>query len=142
MSKIHLQGIGEHKAIPARELKVGMCIVWNYGYESLVDGIEFSKTGKTLSLTLIDQATQRANRRRVNASTMVAVNDTHVAVVIGVRDGSRDATIITDDEHAASSYEYYVDLMRHGEFDRVIWEHSFNNGATWEIVKREDAKAA
>jgi hypothetical protein len=141
MSTVHLQGIGEHKAIPANELRKGMVVVWNYGYKSIVDAIEPSKTGKTLTLTLTSCETKQQHKRRVGADRLVAVDDTHVAVVVGVREGGKDATIITDDEHAASSYEYYVELMRQGEFGRVIWEHSFNNGVTWETVKREDRAA-
>nr|DAU09519.1 MAG TPA: hypothetical protein [Caudoviricetes sp.] len=34
MATIHLQGIGQHPAKPAGELKVGDTLCWNFGYTS------------------------------------------------------------------------------------------------------------
>ena len=36
MEKINLQGIGNVKAIKAQDIKVGMLLIWNYGYTSKV----------------------------------------------------------------------------------------------------------
>ena len=68
---IHLQGIGEHEAVPARELKPGMIVVWNYGSKSEVVSIEFSKSGKTL--TMITECNGKYYSRKRNANTLVAI---------------------------------------------------------------------
>jgi len=49
---VHLQGIGLCEAIQVKELKVGMSIIWNYGYKSEVHSIRPSKTGKTFKVDL------------------------------------------------------------------------------------------
>lgn len=38
--KVYLTGYGECDAKPAKEVKVGDIIVWNYGHLSKVEGIE------------------------------------------------------------------------------------------------------
>ena len=48
---VHLQGVGDVPGIKAKELKVGMKIMWNGGGTCEVVNIEFSKTGKTLIAT-------------------------------------------------------------------------------------------
>ena len=49
---VHLQGIGDVPGIKAKDLKIGMEIMWNYGSTSEVVNIEFSSTGKTLKATM------------------------------------------------------------------------------------------
>ena len=44
---IHLKKIGQHKAKPASEIKVGDTLVWNWGWTSLVTQI-VSETPKTI----------------------------------------------------------------------------------------------
>ena len=39
MQTIHLQGIGEKPAIPAKELKIGDVTIWNYGFTETIIGI-------------------------------------------------------------------------------------------------------
>lgn len=67
MKFTHLQGIGKHPAIEAKDLQIGMTMVWNFGYTSVVKAIEFSKTGKTLTVTS-DKGT-----RKITATRLVAV---------------------------------------------------------------------
>jgi len=52
MRTIHLQGIGEVKANPASDIKVGDILIWNYGGLEKVKEIRKSKTGKTMYLTV------------------------------------------------------------------------------------------
>lgn len=70
---IHLQGIGCHRAISARELSVGNVCVWNYGYTSLVLSVKPSPTGKTVVLRLQSGESGKINERRMNADTLVGV---------------------------------------------------------------------
>lgn len=37
---IHLQGLGQHPAIPVRDLTVGTVLVWNAGHLSVVTAVE------------------------------------------------------------------------------------------------------
>lgn len=73
MTTIHLQGIGERKAIEAGELTEGAIIVWNYGWKSEVVGITASKTGKTLTVSLRSLQDGVVRSRRMRVSTLVAV---------------------------------------------------------------------
>lgn len=50
MNTVKLQGIGNTTAIEAKDLKVGDVTVWNYGSLETITSVEFSKTGKTLSV--------------------------------------------------------------------------------------------
>lgn len=52
MAKIHLKGIGEWEAIPARDVVVGDVIIYDYGYRGVVRGKRFSRTGKSVSLDI------------------------------------------------------------------------------------------
>lgn len=72
MQSVHLQGIGEHPAIPAKEIKVGTVLVWNYGYTSEVMDFQFSKSGKTLNLKL-ETPDGRIWDRKLRADRLVAV---------------------------------------------------------------------
>ena len=66
MTTAHLQGIGQHAAKAAAELKAGDVIVWNFGQTSQV--IEVAATAKTVVVKLTGGYT-----RRFNAARMVAV---------------------------------------------------------------------
>lgn len=66
----HLQGIGRVQAKPAREIKIGDVLVWNYGYTSRVLGIEPSKTGKTLVVKI--EQNGRLYERKMKADRLVA----------------------------------------------------------------------
>lgn len=73
MQIIHLQGIGKVKAIPANELKIGSVIVWNYGYTSEVSEIAYSKTGKTLTVTLRSNTDGKTYDRKLGSNRLVAI---------------------------------------------------------------------
>lgn len=47
---MRLQGIGLVEARPAKEIQLGDRLVWNYGGISEVVSIEYSKTGKTMTI--------------------------------------------------------------------------------------------
>lgn len=51
--KIWLQGIGNRPAIKASDLKPGMVTVWNYGGTETVKSVTPSKTGKTVSISIV-----------------------------------------------------------------------------------------
>jgi hypothetical protein len=68
---IRLIGYGWCKAIPARDLKPGMITIWNYGYKAEVINIEFSKTGKTLIATIIENG--KTFERKMKSDRLVAV---------------------------------------------------------------------
>lgn len=69
-----LQGLyGEQKAIKAKELKVGMVTIWNYGYKETIKSIEFSKTGKTLKAIIICHESGKEYERKMSAERLVAI---------------------------------------------------------------------
>ena len=46
--KMHLYGIGEREAIPAREVVAGDVMICNFGMTQVVEATEMSKTGKSV----------------------------------------------------------------------------------------------
>lgn len=70
---VQLQGIGRKDAIEAKDLKAGMTTIWNYGYKEIVKSVEFSKSGKTLKVTIISAESGRQFTRKFNATRLVAV---------------------------------------------------------------------
>lgn len=68
----HLQGLGKHIALPAKELRPGMTLVWNFGYTSVLKAAEPSKTGKTIMLTTKGED-GKLYTRKFGAKTLVAV---------------------------------------------------------------------
>lgn len=72
--KLHLQGIGNVKAIEASKLTAGMVTVWNYGYKSEVISVEPSKTGKTVTAMLKSMQDGITRQRRMPARRLVAIN--------------------------------------------------------------------
>lgn len=71
MKYIQLQGIGKRAATEAKNIKVGDTLIWNFGSTSQVIGVEFSKTGKTLTITTI--AGGKQYERRLGAERLVAI---------------------------------------------------------------------
>lgn len=73
---IKLQGVyGHHKGTPAKELKIGDVLVWNYGETSEVVGMKPSKTGKTIVFQMKSTQDGEVRDRRMNAETLVVVQD-------------------------------------------------------------------
>ena len=131
---IKLQGIGEHKAIEVCEVRPNMCIVWSYGNCSIVDSIEPSKTGKTYTLTLVSCQDQQTRTRRMNAHTLVAIDDEVFVNIIGRRDGIHDMLCNTDDDNWQNLYDSYCDIAEEAGYVKVFAERSDNGGHTWEVV--------
>lgn len=74
MTTIKLQGIcGQQKAVPAKQLKAGDLIIWNFGYKSEVIGITPSKTGKTITFMLKSLDSGNISPRKMGADRLVAV---------------------------------------------------------------------
>lgn len=73
---IKLQGIsGQKKGTPAKGLKVGDVIVWNYGYKSEVVEIIPSKTSKTITFMLKSLESGNINPRKMRADSLVVVDE-------------------------------------------------------------------
>lgn len=64
-----------HKGTPAKELKIGDVLVWNYGETSEVVGMKPSKTGKTIVFQMKSTNDGEVRDRRMNAETLVVVQD-------------------------------------------------------------------
>lgn len=75
-STIKLQGIyTQQKGTPAKKLKVGDVIIWNYGYKSKVREIHPSKTGKTITFMLESLESGNVNPRKMGAERLVVVEE-------------------------------------------------------------------
>lgn len=73
---IKLQGInGEKQGTPAKKLKVGDVLVWNYGYKSEVIEIIPSKTGKTITFMLKSIESGNILPRKMGADRLVVVEE-------------------------------------------------------------------
>lgn len=72
--KLHLQGIGNVRAIEASQLTAGMVTIWNYGYKSEVISVEPSKTGKTVNAMLKSMQDGITRQRKMSAHRLVAVD--------------------------------------------------------------------
>lgn len=76
MKTIHLQAIGQKNAIPAKELKVGNVMIWNFGGREKITKITPSKTGKSLTVDIkydsIFYGKEIESKRRLNSNTLVA----------------------------------------------------------------------
>lgn len=70
---VQLQGIGKRPATAAKNIKIGDTLIWNYGATSTVKKIEFSKTGKTLTITTISNGDGKEYQRRLGAERLVAI---------------------------------------------------------------------
>ena len=71
--KIHLQGIGEKPAKPAREIKIGDVLIWNFGEKSIVKSITETKSGK--SVNLMEDDNGKIYKRRLSKNTLVAYEE-------------------------------------------------------------------
>lgn len=70
---VRLQGVGMCKGTPAKDLKIGNHLVWNFGYEYEVTNINFSKTGKTLKITEKNIESGEEFERRLGSERLVVV---------------------------------------------------------------------
>lgn len=71
-----LQGVsGWIKAKPAGELKPGDVTLWNYGYTETVLAVAPSKTGKTVTVEIMDDKSGNHYTRKLGAARLVAVPD-------------------------------------------------------------------
>lgn len=70
---MRLQGIGIVPEQPARNIRVGDTLVWNYGYTETVKAVTPSKTGKTLNVTIIDDKSGREHIRKLRVETPVCI---------------------------------------------------------------------
>lgn len=71
---VKLQGIAGHKeGTPAKELKIGNVIVWNFGYKSEVVDIVPSKTGKTITFMLKSLDSGNISPRKMGADRLVVI---------------------------------------------------------------------
>lgn len=69
---VNLQGVGLHDAIPAKQLRAGMCIVYNFGISSEVISVMPTKSGKSISVvTLADDGKEYTRKYRYGS--LVAV---------------------------------------------------------------------
>ena len=68
--KIHLQGIGEKPAKPAKEIKIGDVLIWNFGEKSIVKSITETKSGK--SINILEDYDGKIYKRRLLKNTLVA----------------------------------------------------------------------
>ena len=71
MQTIHLQGIGEKPAIPAKELKIGDVTIWNYGFTETIIGI-LKQTTKSIVFQIKSNNTGYIGQRRIYKNTLVA----------------------------------------------------------------------
>jgi hypothetical protein len=69
---IWLQSFGWHAAKPLGEVAIGDVLVYNFGSTGTVTGVERSKSGATVMLTVEEQGKLYQSRAR-RASTLVAV---------------------------------------------------------------------
>lgn len=71
---VKLQGIsGNQTGTPAKELKIGNVIVWNFGYKSEVVDIVPSKTGKTITFMLKSLDSGNISPRKMGADRLVVI---------------------------------------------------------------------
>lgn len=76
-NEMRLQGVGLVEGTPAKEIKVGDYLMWNFGSKSEVLAIKFSKTGKTLVATLKSYDTCnkifKTSERKMTAERLVCI---------------------------------------------------------------------
>ena len=69
---IQLQSIGKRNAIKASELEIGDVMICNFGYTQKVTNLEYSKSGKTLTYTVLCGDGKHYSRR-TTATRLFAV---------------------------------------------------------------------
>lgn len=73
---VKLLGVpGHQKGTPAKDLKIGDILVWNYGETSRVVGLEPSETGKTILFQMKSSGDGIVRDRRMKADTLVVVQE-------------------------------------------------------------------
>jgi hypothetical protein len=70
---MRLQGIGIVKGTPAKEIRIGDRLMWNFGGTTIVKSVELSKTGKTLSIVEEDRGKDYS--RKLGAERLVCILD-------------------------------------------------------------------
>ena len=71
MKTIHLQGIGEKPAIPAKELEIGDVTIWNYGFTETIIGI-LKQTTNSIVFQIKSNNTDYIGQRMIYKNTLVA----------------------------------------------------------------------
>lgn len=71
---VWLQDFGWHEAKPLGEVKVGDTMVYNWGSTGEVVSVERSRSGSTVTLTVVENGKQYVSKGR-RASTLVAVRE-------------------------------------------------------------------
>lgn len=74
MQTIHLQGIGEKKAVTARELKVGDILMWNFGYTSTIIEI-LKETAKSITIKTKNKDNYIGIKRLFKTTLVARVNN-------------------------------------------------------------------
>ena len=69
-NQVQLQGLGWFEGVPAKDLKIGDVLIWNYGHKSKVLSMMPSKTGKTITFEELYED-GKTYPRRMNASRLV-----------------------------------------------------------------------
>jgi hypothetical protein len=70
---VHLQGIGRVHAIKVGEVKVGTVLVFNYGYQYTVTGVEWAKSGKSVKITMRSHKDDRVWEQTKRTETLIGV---------------------------------------------------------------------
>jgi hypothetical protein len=70
---MRLQSIGIVKGTPAREIKIGDRLMWNFGETTIVKSVELSKTGKTLSI--VEESNGKDYSRKLGVERLVCILD-------------------------------------------------------------------
>lgn len=117
MKTIKLQGISAPQpAIEARELKPGMTRLYNFGETSEIVSVTPSKTGKSVTVTVLENGKEFTHR--MNAGTLVAV----------IQDGAKVAApkkseeIKTKIDAISSEYDETIQRMVYQNPDRKTAE--------------------
>lgn len=69
---IQLQSIGKRNAIKASDLVIGDVMICNFGYTQKVTNLEYSKSGKTITYTVLC-GNGKLYSRRTTATRLFAV---------------------------------------------------------------------
>lgn len=102
-----LQSIGICNGIKAKNLRVGDTLIWNFGGTTVVKSIEFSKTGKTL--TIIEHCDGKDYSRRLGAERIVVVKELNPAVEEVVEEVVEEAVEEAVEEVETGSVEEVVE---------------------------------
>ena len=134
MKTIKLQGISAPQpAIEARELKPGMTRLYNYGETGEIVSVTPSKTGKSVTVTVLENGKEYT--RRMNAGALVAV----------IQDGAKVAAPKKSEEIKAkidainSEYDETIQRMVYQNPDRKTAE---DHDRLWAEFWRKAAKQA